>query len=280
MSPFLKPDALQDSPSRTVFELQAASLSALPLSSMRMVAVLILSRRLALAVVSSPMAIVLAKPLRHALPAMSSTREYAPTSQSRDVLLDPASMALLVSRRSPRPVSQASSTARSVKTSRLAFLDSTSKGEFASPKAEHPALAEPTSSLIRLVESRPAVRRTLTSTETPASSLLTMRMTVLLALTMTRAAVELVPLRSPAALPVESGTERLALFSLFLSAVLGSTPTDDASSLRALVAALVPFSTERTVFSRTVRLALPEVFSAARSVSLALLPSVKNLATL
>jgi hypothetical protein len=29
-----------------------------------------------------------------------------------------------------------------------------------------------------------------------------------------------------------------------------------------------------------VRLALPEVFSAARSVSLALLPSVKNLATL
>jgi hypothetical protein len=54
---------------------------------------------------------------------------------------------------------------------------------------------------------------------------------------------------------------------------------DGVSSLKALVAALVQFSTERTVSSKIAQLALPEAFLAARSVSLALLPSA-SLATL
>jgi len=61
--------------------------------------------------------------------------------------------------------------------------------------------------------------------------------------------------------------------------VLDSTPMDGVSSLKALVAALVQFSTERTVSSKIAQLALPEAFLAARSVSLALLPSA-SLATL
>jgi hypothetical protein len=273
-SPLPKRDAHLVSVSRTIFALPVPNLNALRPSSTKTASALIPSRLHALLARNFPTAFALVK-LRHlVLLATPSTMECALTGQSPSALLAPTLMALLVYLRGLRLVSLVSSMERSVKTSLLALQASTSMEESVFLRARPLVPLEPISPPTKPAESQLVATKTLTSMGRHASRLLTMRMTAFLEPTMTRDAAGLAPKKNPTVLLVESGTERLVLFSLFLNAALANTPMDDASSLKALVAAPVPSSMVRSVFLRIVRHALPEVFSVATSVSPASLPSV------
>jgi hypothetical protein len=196
-----------------------------------------------------------------------SIMECALMGQSLNALLAPILMALLVYLKGLRLVSLASSMEGSVRTSLLALQALDSREESVFLRVKPLVRLGPMSPLIKPAESQPVAPKALTLMERLASRLLTMRVTALLEPTMTRDVAGLDPKKNPAVLLVGGGTERLVLFSLCLNAALANSLMADASPPKTLVVAPVPSSMVRGVFSRTVRHALPEVFSVATSVS-------------